>query len=514
MNIQSWKQELPEFTQKTADFYAGTLDKNIYKGFSGRFGSYAQKGAKSSMLRLRMTAGRLTKEKLKFIVKAIQEDKVQRAHFTTCQSVQFHDLNEQQVCKLVGEAWDYGMVTMGGGGDYPRNVMCTPLTGLVEEGYFDVLPYAEAAAEYLMSFVDAEKMPRKLKVCFSDSPANIPHATYRDMGFTARPDGKFDVYTAGGLGNNPQFGVLVAEAVEPTKILYYIKAMWLTFRAYGDFQNRGHARTRYMQEICGGPEAYKKAYLEKYEEVLASGENLDIAPEVQPVEKCGDGSICNDKRAIKQKRDGLYAVEWHPAGGNPSLENLIGLYELIKDMEAVEIRLAPFESAYIVNLTGAEAEKVIAATPDSAKTVFETSVSCIGGATCQVGVRDSQALLAACLKAVSEANVVDGALPRIYISGCPSSCAGHQTAAIGFNGAGKKIGDEMKSAFMLHAGGCSRQGEERMGKQYGTVLTEDIPEMFVLIGKSVEQAGCGFEEWYAVNEPAFEALVKYYTEKV
>ena len=59
----------------------------------------------------------------------------------------------------------------------------------------------------------------------------VVHATYRDLGFAARPDGAFDMYSAGGLGGNPRLGVKVAEAVAPDQILYYIKAMWLTFRA-------------------------------------------------------------------------------------------------------------------------------------------------------------------------------------------------------------------------------------------------------------------------------------------
>ena len=61
---QSWKQDLPAFREKTDEFYAGTLDKGAYKGFSGLYGSYAQKGGKASMLRLRMTAGRVTRDKL------------------------------------------------------------------------------------------------------------------------------------------------------------------------------------------------------------------------------------------------------------------------------------------------------------------------------------------------------------------------------------------------------------------------------------------------------------------
>ena len=84
IDAQSWKQDLPEFQARTAAFYAGELDKAAYKGFSGLYGSYAQKGGKASMLRLRMTAGRVTKEKLAFTAKAIREHDVPRTHFTTC----------------------------------------------------------------------------------------------------------------------------------------------------------------------------------------------------------------------------------------------------------------------------------------------------------------------------------------------------------------------------------------------------------------------------------------------
>ena len=233
---QEWKTDLPEFCEKTRDFYAGKMDKGSYKGFSGRYGSYAQKGGAASMLRLRMTAGCVSKEKLAFIAKAIRAYQVNMVHFTTCESVQFHNLDEKSVCELMEQALDAGIVTMGGGGDFPRNVMCSPLSGVEEGEYFDVMPWAKAAGEYLMTFINAEKMPRKLKVCFSNSPANVTHATYRDLGFAACPDGTFDVYSAGGLGNNPQFGVKVAEGVAPEKILYYVKAMWLTFRAYGNYE--------------------------------------------------------------------------------------------------------------------------------------------------------------------------------------------------------------------------------------------------------------------------------------
>ena len=75
--------------------------------------------------------------------------------------------------------------------------------------YFDVMPTAQAVNDYLLAQVREIRLPRKLKVGFSNGPANETHATFRDLGFVACADGTFDVYCAGGLGANPKMGVLV-----------------------------------------------------------------------------------------------------------------------------------------------------------------------------------------------------------------------------------------------------------------------------------------------------------------
>jgi ferredoxin-nitrite reductase len=509
-NPQDWKKEIPEFREMTEKFYAGEVPANAYKSFSGRYGSYAQKGGKTNMLRLRMTAGRATKEKLAFTAKAIREEAIQTVHFTTCQTIQLHNLNPQQVYRVMEGALDAGIVTMGGGGDFPRNVMCSPLSGVEQGEYFDVLPYAEVAGEYLMRFINDEKMPRKLKVGFSNSPKNLPHATFRDLGFVARPDGCFDVYSAGGLGNNPRLGVKVADAVEKEEILYHIKAMWLTFRAYGNYENRAKARTRYMQESLGGEENYRNAYLEKLKEVMESGENLSVFAENITVTKTGDGTTAEGPRVIPQKQEGLYAVHWHPIGGQPAAENLCALNDLLQTIADAELRLAPDESAYIVNLTGAEAREVLAATRDSAQTVFEQSVSCIGASICQVGLRDSQALLRTCVKRVREAKISEDALPQIHISGCPSSCGTHQIGTIGFRGAVKRVGGKPQPAFLLYQNGCDRQGNEVMGRELGSILETEIPDFVVKLGRTVSDSGMSFAEWNRANPCGVETIAAPY----
>lgn len=507
---QSWKKDIPAFKEKTAAFFNGEITKMEYKGFAGRYGCIAQKGGQSVMLRLRMTGGRVTKDKMAFVADTIRKHGISMIHFSTCQNIQLHNLGLEAVCDAMEEALDHNIITMGSGGDYPRNVMCSPLSGLDKDEYFDVLPYAEAAAEYVMSFILAEKMPRKLKIGFSGSEKNLTHATFRDLGFAARPDGLFDVYSAGGLGNNPRLGVKMAEAVEPSKILYYIKAMWLTFRAYGNYENRAKARTRYMPETLGGEENYVKAYLEKLEEVFSSGEDLDIHVTSAEFSKTGDGSTISNKRVIAQKQEGLYTVLWHPVGGQPSVEHFCRLCDYLADIKDAEIRLTPDEGACIVNLTGAEAAKVIELTADHAQSLFETSVGCVGSSICQIGVRDSQALLSRCTEAVREAQLPDGALPQIHISGCPSSCGTHQIGVLGFRGASKPVDGKAQPAFILYINGSQEREKERLGHEAGSILEKDIPDFLVELGKAVAASGKDYAKWNDENPHKVDEIASRY----
>ena len=106
--VKPWKAAMPEFREKTDAFYAGELNKGAYKGFSGYYGSYAQKDGKASMLRLRMPAGRVTGERLAFVARMIREYGVKRVHFTTCQTIQLHDLKRSSCIRLWSRRWMRG----------------------------------------------------------------------------------------------------------------------------------------------------------------------------------------------------------------------------------------------------------------------------------------------------------------------------------------------------------------------------------------------------------------------
>lgn len=496
MVVEEYRKELDTFREKTKAFYAGEVSIGEYKGFSGYYGSYAQRGAKASMLRLRMTAGEMDKEKLAFIADSIDKYKIDKAHFTTCQTVQLHNLSCDTVCSLIEEALDAGIVTRGGGGDYPRNTMCSPLSGVEIGEYFDVMPYAKEAGEYTLGIAKDLKLPRKLKIGFSNSPQNVSHATFRDLGFVATENGTFDVYCAGGMGNKPKFGVKVVENLEPAKVLYCVQTMVDIFKEHGNYKQRGASRTRFLQDTMG-VEGLQKGFADQLAHNLETLD-LDISPAPVEITKKGsmDGKeefLKENPRVIEQKQEGLYAVIYHPIGGTPDVSVFRRLSDTIADMDQVVLRLAPTEGVYVINLTKEEAKKVLLATPDSAANLFETSSACIGADICQVGIGTSQNLLNQCVERVRKEQFADGVLPVIHISGCPSSCSTHQIAALGFRGGKKPTPDGPKDAFAVYENGCALQGKEQMGEELGVMLAIDIPEFLVAIGKAVQAEGMDYE---------------------
>lgn len=533
--MTEFKEDLKDFREMTGKFYAKEVSIKDYKGFSGGFGSYAQRGGEASMLRLRMPGGRITKEKLKFLVDAIAAYDVRRVHLTTCQTVQFHDLGMKAVCDIMERAMEVGIITRGGGGDFPRNVMVSPLSGVEQGEYFDVLPYAERAGDYLMGMIKTVKLPRKLKVGFSNSPANVTHATFRDLGFIAKENGLFDVYSAGGLGNNYKMGVKVAENVKPEEVLYYVEAMVRTFTTYGNYESRAKSRTRYMQETLG-VEGYKKAYQEKLLEVKAEFKNSLLIKESSvsaEQESNTEESVVNIKeqesqlknvaaypqtesaseRVITQKQAGLYVVAYHPVGGMVPAQKFEEIYEGIKNAAKAEVRVAPDETLYIINLNAQQAEKIHKITADGAKNLFETSVSCIGSTVCQIGLRDSQGLLASIVEAVEPYHFADGVLPRIHISGCPSSCGTHQIGKLGFRGASKSVNGKAEPAFAFYVNGQDTQGEERFGEEWGVMLATDIPKFFVELGTVISDEKVSYEQWYKKNMDTLKNIVEPYLQK-
>ena len=216
------------------------------------------------------------------------------------------------------------------------------------------------------------------------------------------------------------------------------------------------------------------------------------------------------ERILPQKQQGLYAVAYHPIGGIVPVKKFGEIYNIIKDIEDAEVRIAPDETLYIINLNASQAKEIAAITEDGAKNLFETSVSCIGSTVCQIGLRDSQGLLASIVETVEPYHFADGVLPRIHISGCTSSCGTHQIGKLGFHGASKRVDGKMQPAFAFHVNGTDAQGAEHFGEEWGTMLAEEIPDFFVELGQTISAEHLTYESWYTQNPEKLKKIAEKY----
>lgn len=495
-DVSFHRDRISVFTDAQRRLSEGEITEKEFKGISGGFGSYNERGGRTGMIRLRMCGGHMDRDKLDFIIDAAERYSIPLIHTTTCETVQLHRLTPEQIATVMTEALDHGINTQGGGGDHPRNVSATSLSGVDPGEYFDVYPYAKATEAMLLDIMTEFRLPRKLKVTFSSSPSNETHATFRDMGFVARPDGLFDVWIAGGLGKGPSMGFRVAEAVEPSHVLYHVRAMMEVFSENGDFGDRGHARTRHMKEDLGEARL-SELYNGRVAELESRG-GLDLHPEPVAFPEKAYMEVSGE-RIRPQKQKGLYYVTYRPVAGDVELEVLKRIRDAIRDMEGVELRISPDSAIHVVNLSGEEALLVESVTGGGAATPFEASVSCIGGTVCTTGVRDSNGLLKRMISAVRDSGIPADALPRFRISGCPSSCGAHQVGVVGLQGGVRTVDGVPVPVFNMTVNGCGLQGTERFGFPVGAIPEDRVPDMVVFLGRTVADSGMGFDEWFTLN---------------
>lgn len=490
-------------------FLDGEINRAEFKKTSGGMGVYSHRSGTEFMVRLRTFSGVLSKDKLKFIYGLADKFNLEGVHLTTRQDIQLHGLDIDEIYEIMKAALEEGIHTRGAGGNFPRNVALSPLSGVNPKEAFDVTPYAIKVNEHFLSKITSYKLPRKLKVAFASSNEDESHATVTDLGFLAVKENEreyFKLYLGGGLGRNPKVGIEYDELVEPKDVLYHVEAMTSLFIAEGDYENHGKARIRYIVERMGA-EAFIQCY-KKHLEKVRTEQNISLEVINKKVVKEGRKTNLVSNRLFEQKVEGLYSVYFHPIGGQLKLSVLKMLLEEISVIEEAEVRLTMNEGLYIINLNGEEAERLIKLTKTlGGETRLEQSVACIGVPTCQIGVLNGQKTLQEIVSKFKEENITEDILPRIHISGCANSCGVHEVGAIGFFGKLKRVNNVSSNVFELHVKGQLGKGITKLGASYGDILQDQVPQFLLELAKTIRTEKVEFIDWLEGHEAEFKELV-------
>ena len=504
--------EIEGFRETGYKFTNKEISMMEFKHASGGMGVYAHRGGEKFMIRLRIPSGHTDVREMKLIRDIVEKYGLGGIHFTTRQAIQLHGLGIDQICDIMKECLELDIYTRGSGGNFPRNVAISPLSGVDKNEEFDVTPYALAVGNYFLERIYTYKLPRKLKVSFSNSKEDEAHCTVQDQGFLAvKKDGKeyFKVYLGGGLGRNSKMAVTLDELIDPSEVLYHIEGMVSMFKAEGDYENKNKARVRYILDRMG-KEEFLKCYKKHVSEAKAKG-GLDLHVEPKVYNK--KGIVINTKhpRLYSQKQEGLYSVYLHPTGGQLELEQLNAILNELENCEDAEIRLSMSEGVWFRNLNGEEAERFLKLTQGmGGETRLEQSVACIGVPTCQMGIGNSQGTLNSILEYFKSKNFNEDILPRVHISGCGNSCGVHEIGEIGFTGKKKRVNDKVEDCFELYIGGSYRADNAKLGKSYGDILGTEIPKFLYELALAVKKSNITFDKIIYDKETEFKGIVNKY----
>ncbi|WP_300392453.1 nitrite/sulfite reductase [Fusobacterium sp.] len=508
------KSEIGAFRELGHRFLNKEVSVGEFKGASGGMGVYAQRGGQSFMIRLRTSSGVIALKHMKLISTFLNQYKIDHLHLTTRQAVQLHNLGIDDVCDIMETSIDNGLYTRGGGGNFPRNVSLSILSGVEKNECFDVTDFALKTGEYLMSQITSYKLPRKLKIAFSSSDNDDANATLNDLGFMATiKDGKpyFKVFLAGGLGSNPGISLHYANLIEPKDILYHVEAMTQLFIAEGDYKNKAKARTRYIPRRLG-TEAFLECY-EKHLQTVKAERELDVNIPITLSETLTKYShkLPENPCLIHQRQDNLYTVVVHPLNGQLPAKDFDNIVAFLEKYNVKEVRISMNESMYVRNLTEEQAKELLEMTDSiRMKSKVEQSVSCIGVPTCQMGIEQSQKLLADILSYLKENKTSDTFLPSIHISGCQNSCSRHQINEIGFAGGKRKVGDALEDVFDLYVGGVFSREKTELGRKVGTIIMRNIPKFINDLANELNKNNMSFREYLSTKENEFNELVSSY----
>ncbi|WP_144428520.1 nitrite/sulfite reductase [Defluviitalea phaphyphila] len=503
-----------EYKNKVKLYLKGKIEYEKFKPYSSAMGVYEQREKGKYMVRARIPGGVITLNQLKRIVKIANQYSEGRIHFTSRQDIQFHNVSLENTVNIIEELLEENIMTRGTGGNTPRNIGCSPLSGVDKEEVFDVTPYMEAVTSYLLKDQTVFNLPRKYKIAFSNSSKDTGNARISDLGFIAKiHEGKkgFVVYGAGGLGNAPKASIKLKDFIEDHEVLYYVQAMKELFENEGDRVNRNKARIRHILYRLG-EEKFKNLFFDFLKKVKEK-KNLDLYIEDTKEEKeKGKEISVDDLNIIHQKEKGLYSIYIHPENGNINIKNLNKVIEYIDNLRYIpSIRLTNTQGFYIRDIKGEDVTKLLYIVEKfSRKFPIEQSVACAGAKTCKLGLCLSQNLLSAIIKRFEKVEKeIKKEFPRMFISGCPNSCGQHQKGLIGFSGKAKRNEYGLIPMYTVFFGGNLEYGI--LGKAYGDIPAKKIPDFLVKLAEiKFESNIIDFMEFIQSKEKTIKGLIKKY----
>ena len=458
------------------------------------------------MVRIKIPYGGLSADQLEVLADLGEEYSDAICHITTRQDVQLHFVHVEDTVDLMRRLAAVGITTREACGNSVRNVTACPLAGVCNTEAFDVTPYAQALADFLLGHPDCQDFGRKFKIAFSGCRHEACGLVYmHDMGALAVTrviDGVetrgFELYVGGGLGAVPHQAKLYDEFLPEDELLPTAQAIGRIFARLGEKKNRARARVKFLVAKLGIDEFRRlvreerellpedpawRSYLGELpsygEEALHPGQALNGHELAAGFEEWSETNV----RA--QPQPGYATVTVNLPLGDITSETLRSLAAISRRYIKDTIRATVDQNLVLRWVSQADLPALytelneIGLADPCAGTIVDVT-SCPGTDTCKLGIASSRGLAAELRhRLAAQYHELDQAVKdlRIKISGCFNSCGQHHAADIGFFGISRKINGITVPHFQVMLGGMSRENSGAFGLAMAAVPSKNIPSV-------------------------------------
>ena len=485
------REKIDLFETELRRVQSGQMEERVFLEFRLRHGVYGQRQDGVQMMRIKIPLGRVTLEQMGVLADLSEEYAVGVSHVTTRQDIQMHYIDINDTPELMRRLAEVGITTQEACGNVVRNVCGCPTAGVCGDEAFDITPYAQSMAMFLLNHPDGQNFGRKFKISYSgceDKACAL--AMIHDMGAIAavrEVDGEtqhgFKVFIGGGLGAVPYKAQLYKDFVPAEEMMPMMQAISRVFARLGEKRNRARARFKFVVAKLGmdslreliDAELPKLKPDPRWTSHVAEAADYEELPLKPGSELALDGTSAafqswHDSNVEAQRQAGYSSVTVNLPLGDITADQFRGLADSLKPIIGDTVRLsveqnivirwvpngdlpALYESLERLNLHITGAGKLADVT------------ACPGTDSCKLGITSSRGLASDLFTRFQNGmdDLADRGDIRVKVSGCFNSCGQHHLADIGFFGSVKKHKGNTAPMFQVVLGGTT----DGNGKSFG-----------------------------------------------
>ena len=542
---EDWAREIDNFEAQMHLRKAGKIEDRVFAEQRLRRGTYGQrydngkrhdgiiqntlpyppltKGPETfwdapGMLRIKIPFGGVNGEQIRLMADLAEEYSDSILHVTTRQDIQLHFIHIEDAPALYRRLAAVGITTREACGNSVRNVTACPLAGVCNTETFDVTPYANATAFYLLGHPDTQDFGRKFKIAFSGCKHEACGlVSIHDLGgiaATRTVDGRtergFELYVGGGLGAVPHQAKLLFDFLPEEDLLPVSRAIGRVFARLGEKKNRQKARLKFVVAKLG-IEEFKRVVVEEWKTMPDDPSwrtffdqipRFEEKPAVSTVQLTVNGHAPEGlaewaKTNVYPQRQGGYAtITVTLPLGDLTSQQARKLADLVEKYASDHARLTVDQNIVLrwvkqAHVAALYAElKALNLAEGGAGTIVDVT-ACPGTDTCKLGIASSRGLAGELrLQLATKNSTLDQAIRKLHIkvSGCFNSCGQHHVADLGFYGNSRNVAGFTVPHFQVMIGGRWRDNGGSYGMAIGSIPSKAIPAVVErLTSRYVEQ---------------------------